>query len=64
MTQQGKLNSDITLEKTSDTDRLLCPGQSQNPNPDEPDIFSFLIKKLLLSEFRSLLKLVFFYSDF
>lgn len=39
VTDQGKLNgADIPLEKTSDkkTGSLLCPGQNQNPNPDEP----------------------------
>lgn len=27
------------------TGSLLCPGQNQNPNPDEPEIFSFFLIK-------------------
>lgn len=62
-TDWGKLNSGvIPPEKTSDrkTGSLLGLGQNQNPNPDEPRVLSlfFLIKKLMLSEFRCLLKLI------
>lgn len=59
MTHQGELNSDITLEKTSDrkTGSILCPGQNQNTHE-----ISFLKSKGLY-EFRSLFKLILYGSD-